>query len=449
MPRKNTPRESIDQRQYIALAPMPTPAPAPAPPATSSSSALDYIALVSGSAKTKAEATAISPKKSLANRAKMDGLYMLAQTCSQRSYQPESDKTKSKVEFLEKQLNTLWQESRKEKKVMEILLQESDKRMRTLWQDNENLKILEQKSKEETKTLMEQIKVLVYECDRGKILRQDHEKLKILWRKSKLEMNILREEMKVLKEEQANVIQDNNKYCNRLKVMELKLSNLEADSTDAPSVVNTSILEADSTDTSPAAATLTRQIPSSVTKSDLTTKQRRKRKMDSSPAPLSDKHSNRKRKKGKKSSYNIFYARYALQYKQMDSGVPSEAGSFTSLAANAWKELSPEEKQYYERKANKENYAKSVDKGKKTKEASSSKSCRSLRRRPSSVDTCPKTSVVDEADIERSHLTHKPQEVNCESSPITCKTKNGEILYFAEEILGERILNGRLEYRIK
>lgn len=65
-----------------------------------------------------------------------------------------------------------------------------------------------------------------------------------------------------------------------------------------------------------------------------------------------DKQANRKRNK---TGYNMFFSAHVLRLKQSESGVPSERGSVARLVGNAWKQLSAEEKQYYEREADKMN----------------------------------------------------------------------------------------------
>lgn len=65
-----------------------------------------------------------------------------------------------------------------------------------------------------------------------------------------------------------------------------------------------------------------------------------------------DKQSNRKRNK---TGYNMFFSAHVLRLKQTDTGVPSERGSVARLVGNAWKALSADEKQYYEREADKHN----------------------------------------------------------------------------------------------
>jgi hypothetical protein len=65
-----------------------------------------------------------------------------------------------------------------------------------------------------------------------------------------------------------------------------------------------------------------------------------------------EKQSSRKRNK---TGYNMFFSAHVLMLKKTDSGVPSEKGSVARLVGNAWKELSAEGKQFYEREADKEN----------------------------------------------------------------------------------------------
>lgn len=73
-----------------------------------------------------------------------------------------------------------------------------------------------------------------------------------------------------------------------------------------------------------------------------------------------DKQANRKRNK---TGYNMFFSAHVLQLKRSESGVPSERGSVARLVGNAWKELSPEDKQYYEREADKQNGMASDEEG--------------------------------------------------------------------------------------
>ncbi|GKY98396.1 hypothetical protein MPSEU_000797100 [Mayamaea pseudoterrestris] len=71
-----------------------------------------------------------------------------------------------------------------------------------------------------------------------------------------------------------------------------------------------------------------------------------------------DKNATRKRNK---TGYNMFFSAHVLRLKQTESGVPSERGSVARLVADTWKRLSPEEKQFYEREADKHNDANPVE----------------------------------------------------------------------------------------
>mmetsp|Transcript_18008 Transcript_18008/g.27220 ORF Transcript_18008/g.27220 Transcript_18008/m.27220 type:complete len:492 (+) Transcript_18008:323-1798(+) len=72
-----------------------------------------------------------------------------------------------------------------------------------------------------------------------------------------------------------------------------------------------------------------------------------------------DKQANRKRNK---TGYNMFFSAHVLRLKQSEAGVPSERGSVARLVGSAWKQLSAEDKQYYEREADKINGMNPVDK---------------------------------------------------------------------------------------
>lgn len=72
-----------------------------------------------------------------------------------------------------------------------------------------------------------------------------------------------------------------------------------------------------------------------------------------------DKQANRKRNK---TGYNMFFSAHVLRLKQSELGVPSERGSVARLVGTAWKSLSMEEKQYYEREADKHNGMNPVEK---------------------------------------------------------------------------------------
>jgi len=58
----------------------------------------------------------------------------------------------------------------------------------------------------------------------------------------------------------------------------------------------------------------------------------------------------------------MFFSAHVLRLKQSEAGVPSERGSVARLVGNAWKQLSAEEKQYYEREADKQNGMNPVEK---------------------------------------------------------------------------------------
>lgn len=72
-----------------------------------------------------------------------------------------------------------------------------------------------------------------------------------------------------------------------------------------------------------------------------------------------DKAGNRKRNK---TGYNMFFSAHVLRLKQSELGVPSERGSVARLVGTAWKQLNAEEKQYYEREADKHNGMNPVEK---------------------------------------------------------------------------------------
>jgi hypothetical protein len=61
---------------------------------------------------------------------------------------------------------------------------------------------------------------------------------------------------------------------------------------------------------------------------------------------------NRKRNK---TGYNLFFSAHVLRMKNSDSGVPSERGSVARIVGDAWKKMSAEEKDFYEREADKHN----------------------------------------------------------------------------------------------
>lgn len=65
-----------------------------------------------------------------------------------------------------------------------------------------------------------------------------------------------------------------------------------------------------------------------------------------------DKQINRKRNK---TGYNMFFSAYVAKRKQTGEGVPSERGSVARYVGIAWKAIDAEERQYYEREADKHN----------------------------------------------------------------------------------------------
>lgn len=71
-----------------------------------------------------------------------------------------------------------------------------------------------------------------------------------------------------------------------------------------------------------------------------------------------DKNHNRKRNK---TGYNIFFSMHVNRLKQTESGVPTERGSIARLVAESWKALTAEEKQFYEREADKHNDANPIE----------------------------------------------------------------------------------------
>jgi hypothetical protein len=65
-----------------------------------------------------------------------------------------------------------------------------------------------------------------------------------------------------------------------------------------------------------------------------------------------DKLGNQKRSK---SGYNMFFSAHVLRMKQTEEGVPSERGSVARIVGIAWKELTADERAYYDREADKYN----------------------------------------------------------------------------------------------
>ena len=60
-------------------------------------------------------------------------------------------------------------------------------------------------------------------------------------------------------------------------------------------------------------------------------------------------------KKRNKTGYNMFFSAHVMQLKQTSQGVPSERGAVARIVGNAWKKLTPEQKDYYEQEAMRQN----------------------------------------------------------------------------------------------
>jgi len=60
-------------------------------------------------------------------------------------------------------------------------------------------------------------------------------------------------------------------------------------------------------------------------------------------------------RKRNKTGYNMFFTAHVTEMKRSEEGVPSERGSVARLVGNAWKNLSAEQKEYYEKMADEEN----------------------------------------------------------------------------------------------
>lgn len=73
-----------------------------------------------------------------------------------------------------------------------------------------------------------------------------------------------------------------------------------------------------------------------------------------------EKQNNKKRSR---TGYNIFFTAHVERLKQTEAGVPSERGSCARIVGNAWKDLSLEEKQYYENEAERQNAHDAADTG--------------------------------------------------------------------------------------
>eukprot|EP00550_Attheya_septentrionalis_P009400 CAMPEP_0198296452 /NCGR_PEP_ID=MMETSP1449-20131203/32571_1 /TAXON_ID=420275 /ORGANISM="Attheya septentrionalis, Strain CCMP2084" /LENGTH=396 /DNA_ID=CAMNT_0043997073 /DNA_START=250 /DNA_END=1440 /DNA_ORIENTATION=+ len=83
-----------------------------------------------------------------------------------------------------------------------------------------------------------------------------------------------------------------------------------------------------------------------------TDKKRYKDEMAKYNPPEGEKQTNRRRNK---TGYNMFFSAHVLSLKNSSTGVPSERGSVARLVGEAWKAMSDQEKQYYEKEADKQN----------------------------------------------------------------------------------------------
>eukprot|EP00956_Cyclotella_meneghiniana_P028725 scaffold67766_cov52-Cyclotella_meneghiniana.AAC.6 len=62
-------------------------------------------------------------------------------------------------------------------------------------------------------------------------------------------------------------------------------------------------------------------------------------------------------RKRNKTGYNLFFSAHVLRMKNTENGVPSERGSVARIVGDAWKKMSEEERDFYEREADKQNDA--------------------------------------------------------------------------------------------
>lgn len=60
-------------------------------------------------------------------------------------------------------------------------------------------------------------------------------------------------------------------------------------------------------------------------------------------------------RKRNKTGYNLFFSAHVLRMKNSESGVPTERGSVARIVGDAWKKMSNEERDFYEREADKQN----------------------------------------------------------------------------------------------
>jgi len=99
-----------------------------------------------------------------------------------------------------------------------------------------------------------------------------------------------------------------------------------------------------------------------------------------------------KNKKRSKTAYNVFFSAHVCRLKQTNEGVPSDRGGVAKVVGEAWKDLSTDERHYYEREAEKQNAADppDTDTGDETEEGgkeASSPSQPSINRTSASQQT--------------------------------------------------------------
>ena len=116
------------------------------------------------------------------------------------------------------------------------------------------------------------------------------------------------------------------------------------------------VLAMDSTITTTATTTLTFSLSLYYDRSAKIDRLRYEEQMAQYQPP--DKNSTRKRNK---TGYNMFFSAHVLRLKQTETGVPTERGSVARMVGDAWKRLTAQEKQFYEREADKHNDANPMD----------------------------------------------------------------------------------------
>ena len=60
-------------------------------------------------------------------------------------------------------------------------------------------------------------------------------------------------------------------------------------------------------------------------------------------------------KKRNRTGYNLFFSAHVLRMKNSETGVPSERGSVARIVGDAWKKMTNEERDFYEKEADKQN----------------------------------------------------------------------------------------------